>query len=501
MKLALALAFLSGFIALSQEIVWYRIYAYVSGGSADAFALMLGAYLLGIALGALLARSLCAEESLSGRDRALRRAPALFAASAAAFLVPPSVAAFVTQVDAWQLTLPLVALCSALLGAVFPLVSHAAVPADDRSGARFSYVYLANILGAAIGSLGTGFWLLDRWPLAVVCLFLALLSLAAAAVLSVRAGRALVPLAGCAAAAAACVALSVPLYASLYEKLQFKTGYRPGEAFAHVIENRSGVIAVSATGTVYGGGVYDGAYNVSPVNDVNGIVRAYALAAIHPSPRKVLMIGLSTGSWAAAMAEHPALEALTIIEINPGYLELLPRYPMVAGLLRHPKVRIEIDDGRRWLVRHPGQRFDAVVVNGTMHWRANASNLLSREFTELVRHHLEPGGVYYFNATGSTRAAQTAAQAFRHVAAVNNSIAARDEPVELDIDRWKRVMAGYAIAGQPIVGGDSTAQGRTLERLATALRTREYTPERALRARIEGSQPITDDNMGTEWQE
>ena len=54
------------------------------------------------------------------------------------------------------------------------------------------------------------------------------------------------------------------------------------------------------------------------------------------------MIGLSSGSWATVLARHPGLERLTVIEINPGYLQLLPHYPEVAGLLKHPKVQVEI---------------------------------------------------------------------------------------------------------------------------------------------------------------
>ena len=50
MILALALACLAGFVALSYEILWYRAYSFVSGGAAPAFALLLAMYLFGIAL-------------------------------------------------------------------------------------------------------------------------------------------------------------------------------------------------------------------------------------------------------------------------------------------------------------------------------------------------------------------------------------------------------------------------------------------------------------------
>jgi spermidine synthase len=46
---ACALVGLSGFIALSYEIFWFRVFAFASGGAAPAFSLLLGAYLLGIA--------------------------------------------------------------------------------------------------------------------------------------------------------------------------------------------------------------------------------------------------------------------------------------------------------------------------------------------------------------------------------------------------------------------------------------------------------------------
>jgi len=489
MKLGLALAFLSGFVALSQEIAWFRVYSFASGASADAFALMLCAYLLGIALGALAAHRLCADDA--GRDRMLRHASWLFAASASAFLLPPALAGVTATAESWQLGLPLVVLASGLLGAVFPLVSHAAVVPDERSGANFSYLYLANIVGSAAGSLLTGFWLLDRWPLERVALALALLSLAAAAALRPRLGV----LAGTAMAAVACIYSASTLYGGLYEKLQFKSGYQPGERFARVVENRGGVITVTADGTVYGGGVYDGAYNVSPVADVNGIVRAYALAGLHPAPREVLMIGLSTGSWALVVAEHSGVERLTIVEINPGYLELLQHYPAVSALSRHPKVTIEIDDGRRWLVRHRARRFDAVVVNGTMHWRANATNLLSREFVALVRSALKDGGVYYFNTTGSLRAARTAADTFRHAVGIGNFVAASDAPLALDAERFRRALDSWTLGGRPV------AEKSQAEKIAAKLAGELYVPEAQLRQRVAAAEPITDDNMGTEWRD
>jgi predicted membrane-bound spermidine synthase len=492
MSLAYLLAFASGFIALSHEILWYRVYSYTSQGSAEAFALMLGAYLAGIAFGAYGARALC-------RDGAppLRAVAWLLAASSLAFFLPPGVASAVVLVESWELTLPAVAAASALLGAVFPLVGHSFIAPDERSGSRISYLYLANILGSVAGSLGTGFLLLDHWPLATVAWFLACASLVCAVALTAARGVRVAALggavAGCVLAAVALRALIPALYGSLYEKLQFQTGYRPGEHFALTIENKSGVITVDKGGTVYGGGVFDGTINTSLQNDTNGIVRAYALAGMHPAPREVMMVGLSSGSWANVIADHPLVERLTIVEINPGYLKLVERYPEEAALLRHPKVRIEIDDARRWLVRHADRRFDVVISNNTLHWRAHVSNLLSVEFAELVRSHLRPGGVFYFNTTGSLRAGASAAAVFPHLIGFQHWIAASSAPLAFDRERWTEVMRRYVVAGHSPLGGDADERA-VLGRIDKLLQ-----PEPQLRARIAHAAPITDDNMGSEW--
>ena len=54
--LALLLAALSGFIALTYEIVWARVYSFATASRPVAFGLMLGSYLVGLAFGSLLSR-------------------------------------------------------------------------------------------------------------------------------------------------------------------------------------------------------------------------------------------------------------------------------------------------------------------------------------------------------------------------------------------------------------------------------------------------------------
>ena len=91
MTFALAVAALSGFIALSYEIVWYRLFAYASGGTAPAFALLLGFYLYGLAAGGLVARWICRGKP-PGASQHLAQPfgwPAVAATVAVAFWVAP----------------------------------------------------------------------------------------------------------------------------------------------------------------------------------------------------------------------------------------------------------------------------------------------------------------------------------------------------------------------------------------------------------------------------
>ena len=70
---AVAIAFATGFISLGYEIVWYRLYAFVTGGSPRTFSFVLGAFLAGIAFGSLGSRRLAGRARVAGRRAARRR--------------------------------------------------------------------------------------------------------------------------------------------------------------------------------------------------------------------------------------------------------------------------------------------------------------------------------------------------------------------------------------------------------------------------------------------
>jgi len=507
--LALLLAALTGFVALSYEIVWARVYNFLAEGRATAFPLMLGSFLFGIAGGSLLARRFCRSKSRP----VLALAYFVLAANAAGFLIIPALVFSGPVLHYWTSTLLLVAGAAAMLGATFPLLCHIAIPPEARAGARISYMYVANISGSVVGGLTTGFLFLDWWSLKTIAVVLSWIGLALGAGLFAAAGlrgRALALRLGASAGAALLIlALAGPVFDPAYRRLLFKWPL-PETRLTHIVENRSGVVTVDSDNRIYGSGAYDGAYNTDPTgDDINSVYRAYILSAMHPAPKKVLVIGMSSGSWSMVLAQHPQLEQLTIIEINPGYLELLDEFDAVKGLKGHPKVDIVVDDGRRWLVSNPDEKFDAIVSNTTYTWRAHMSNLLSVEFFELCRKHLKPGGVLYYNATGSRWAQKTGAFAWPHAWRFTSMMVCSDSPIDWDRERWRETMYAYRLSGKPVFVRNNPAHEKRLDEIigkldhvaAAAPENKFSTSEtrEMILARTKDCEPITDDNMGVEF--
>jgi spermidine synthase len=206
----------------------------------------------------------------------------------------------------------------------------------------------------------------------------------------------------------------------------------------HLIQNRHGIIHVLSEerpgrgDVTMGGNIYDGRISVDTRSNANHLERVYLMLALRPQARRSLVVGLSSGAWTRVISGFPDMERIDVVEINPGYLELISRYPQVRGVLEDPRVHIHIDDGRRWLRAHPAERFDLIFQNTTFHWRASATNLLSREYLALSKARLAPGGVLAVNGTGSADVAETARAVFPHVRVHRGFVYMSDAPLRLD---------------------------------------------------------------------
>lgn len=261
-----------GFVAISYEIVWYRLYSMASGRSAACFALLLGWYLTGVAYGSLAVRDACRERLNNDLPGVLRGLSSVIIwGGVIAFLVGPALAATVARGIPLPIAYPFTFFGAALMGAAFPLVSHASIDPGRASGARVSYLYLANIIGCASGGYLVGFAAMDRFFIRNVSLLLLSFGLLLGCGAILAAGK--LSARQCVGLAAAAIVIlgSRPLYAGLYERLVFGGRYVPVDHFQRIAESRTGIVTLTSDGTVYGGVVYDGRISVDLVNDVNGI--------------------------------------------------------------------------------------------------------------------------------------------------------------------------------------------------------------------------------------
>ena len=507
---AMLIAGLAGFIALGFEIAWFRVFVLASADRAPAFALLLSTYLAGIAAGSFIAGKLTEQKR---SDEILRIVGALLLlAGAISVYVPPLIAGLKWKKVTFLIGAPILFLVAALLGSVLPLLCQLGVTADEKAGRGVSLVYLSNILGSTLGSLLIGFVLMQHFGLRQVSQGLGMATvLTGGGVLWFGRGKfGKLPAWGPAAMLAALIAVPAAsfFYSRLFERLLFGSDPAGAMPLAQTVENRNGVINVLENGAVYGGGVYDGYFNVDPFADVNLVVRAYALSAFHLAPKRMLMIGLSSGSWGQIFANHPQVESFDIVEINPGYLKLIAQYPAVRSLIENPKVHIYVDDGRRWLMAHPDAKYDVIVQNTSFYWRDHSSNLLSVDYLRIVQPHLNPGGVYYYNTTSSDDVVATGLHVYPYGLRVFNFLAVSDSPIQLDEDRWMAILRQYKIDGRPVFDPNRAESEATLAsywKLGDSVTQppieRGLESSASLNARLGKRLIITDDNMGWEWRD
>jgi hypothetical protein len=140
--------------------------------------------------------------------------------------------------------------------------------------------------------------------------------------------------------------------------------------------------------------------------------------------------------------------------------------------LSDPRVRIHIDDGRRWIRAHSDKRYDLIFQNTTWHWRAYTTQLLSTEYFGEVKRLLNPGGIFAVNATGSADVYRTAQEVFPHVVRYLSFAYTSDQPLTKRADA-ERVLRESKIGDKPafddsLFVGDGIAAQLAQVRLETA---------------------------------
>jgi spermidine synthase len=391
---------LFGFVALACELVWTRILLLHLGSRVYAFAVILAVYLAGVGLGAAVvrwwrgeaARALAASQALLGVVLALQ-VPAFgrFADVLAWLAVTFRPASFGELQASLAFGVALLLLPPTLLfGASFPL-AVAALPGPRGGAARTGAVGAANTLGGIVGAIAGPLLLVPLCGSQDALLLLA--ATAGLAGLTLARGRIARGAGVLAVATAAMIGLLTPFDAVL-------------RGAAVMAEGTVETIRESASATVVVHRFSDarGTWRSLELNGVNVAGTSPELRAIQrlqghlpllldPDPHRVLHIGFGSGGTAWAVAQHRVAE-IVIAEISPEVLQVSDSVfaEVNHGVLHDPRVRVILNDGRNALLAMK-ERFDVILSDSIHPVYAGNSTLYTREYFELCRRHLTPGGV------------------------------------------------------------------------------------------------------------
>jgi hypothetical protein len=464
LRLWCVLVFLSGYVIVALEIVWVRLMGQVGQYHAYLFPTVLGIFLLADGLGMAVA----ARMVRTMKDPR----PAFFITQAGGFVlaavlimglywalphapINDYVSADIQRLrDAGLATTVLlivlvVAPPSFLIGMTFPFVQRAVQRDLASVGARVGWVQLANILGNAAGSIGTGIVTLHLLGTAGTLRLLAALSVLLMLFWLWKGGFGRKPeLALAAACALALVVL--PGNAALWSRLH---GEKPGQRTAWA-EDRSGVAffrddatSPDPHGPFFIQGFSQGRIPFLPIHQFLGAVGPL----MHPDPVRVLAIGIGSGGtpWAAGIS--PATREIRAIELVGPVITALEklgeRHPQgpIAEMFRNPRWRLEYGDGRRALAKGE-QRYDIIQADAILPEGSHSGLLYSEEFLQQVRRRLAPGGLYV--QWGPTRrTVETFASVFPHTLLLmpGSVLIGSNDPIPFDAEALARRFADPAV--------------------------------------------------------
>jgi spermidine synthase len=438
----LVVAALAGMSSLAMEVAWFRLLTLILGASTYAFSVMLLAFLAGIALGGRVGgpiadRAKDARTALLGLAAlqvgvALLSYLAMFAygelpvAFVKAFFWMETLNEELTYVFGAEVSLlwPMKCLLAflvmappaVLMGATFPFLVRAVLAVHEGDAARpVGGVYAANTIGAIVGAFGGGFVLLPMLYVTGTVLFCSTLNLVGAAVAIAAAGeRRRLVVGGVLAAGLVGVAWTFPppwnpmlMSSGVYKYVdnldeptfaEIKKRFLDRYELLYYKEGLSTVITVAHNKTT--GNVWlanNGKIDASTTSDMptQVLVAHTGFLFTGDRARNTALIGLASGITLGAMTLHPELENIDVIELEPAMEEATQFFAAWNhDALADDRVNVIKNDGRNQLLLTPPGTYDLIVAEPSNPWLTGVSNLFTREFFEMGKARLAPGGIW-----------------------------------------------------------------------------------------------------------
>jgi spermidine synthase len=414
---------LVGATAMAYEIAWSRLLATTLGSSTYAFTVMLATFLAGIAIGSRLFE-FWVSRGHQATLKTFTTTQTFTGLAAILFLV------LFQKLPAilWDLIMATHKTFGGLVVAQFAVCALAMLPAAIVFGFNFPVVTLlfaqsqkpqgssseavgrasaANTVGAIVGALAAGFWLVPQIGSFRLVAVTAAINLILAAYLASRHVPRQLPE----------LAVNIVLAVMVGVAGWFGVLYDPATANFSVITNRGLYPAalkldevVRMTDLLFSEDGLNASIAVSQSEDnltlrTNGKVDAstgdrvtqlmlgHLGMVFHPAPRKVLIIGFGSGMTVSAVARYPEVQEIDCIEIEPAVLHAANFLaPLNRGVLRDPRLHMIVDDARNFLFTTQ-EKYDLIISEPSNPWIAGIASLFTQEFYRQVHEHLAQGGL------------------------------------------------------------------------------------------------------------
>lgn len=411
-----ATVIISGFTTMAYEIIWFRAIGYLVGNGTYAISLVLAIFLAGLGLGATWHRRIVRRKSPAeylAVSQAMIAFLALGAMGLETFMLTHeplwqqiSIFAQTVALRPWPEQLAIVCGVSVaillpptvFMGLVFPLTCTLYVRQIDTLGERLGTVYLLANVGSILGVLAGGLIILPALGTMGATRLLSSINLLLALVLYLSMRR---RGAGMAWRTITPIMAGIVLLVILPGQLRFK-GELDRASSSRVLFSEEGEYATVKVVTVrppnQKGMTIDGfiiGVDREWKQDVSHkqLLLAHLPMALQPDIRHSLNIGLGTGTTLASLAAYEQIETLDCVEISRAVLNGV-QFFKDGSVLEDPRVVVHIDDAVHFLLKQACQ-YDLIISDGKQNPRFQGNSaLLSREFFEMARERLTPGGIF-----------------------------------------------------------------------------------------------------------
>lgn len=405
----------SGFTGLAYEVIWTRVLGFMLTGTVFAFAAVLAVFLTGIAAGSLVFSLFIDRLRSRGLLIALLAAVEILIGISSIglirvfdYLPATETYSLLTSTPVWSKFVYLNFLISFitliiptfLFGATFPLVCKIYSWRVERIGTKIGNIYSVNTVGGILGSFAGGFFLVPYVGMQNTIIAMGVVNIAIGLLFIF-----LNPFAGVkerfgylavSVFAAAVVIWTVPanmplsLHKSILGPGEEILFYKEGPASTVMISERVGMGLTSSNKRLWinGNGATAAFYEGLQINRFQGVLPM----VIHPDPKDVLVICFGSGTTFGTLSQFP-VNMVDNVDISRTVIQGAPYFASEnMDVLHNPKSRITIDDGRSFLAV-TDKKFDVITEEPMHPSLAGVVNLYTKEYYELAKAHLKPGGI------------------------------------------------------------------------------------------------------------